>query len=103
MVVQPALLGLVDPRLGADAGRAADRGRRVRDADRRGLDLGVGERDEARLVAVDVDEHPFGPPGLAVEVDLANTAEPFPARVEDVAAGPFAVVAELGLSWEAEP
>ena len=69
----------------------------VRDADRRGLDVGVGERDEAGLVAGDVDEHPFGPPGLAVEVDLANTAQPLPARVKDVAAGPIAVVAELGL------
>ncbi len=49
------------------------------------------------LVAVDVDEHPFGAPGLAVEVDLAHTAQSLPARVEDVATGPFAVVPELGL------
>ena len=98
VVVEPPLLGLVDPRLGADPGCAADRRRRMRDADRRGLDRGVRQRHEAGLVAVDVDEHPFGAPGLAVEVDLTDTAKPLPARVEDVATGPIAVVAELGLS-----
>ena len=98
MVVEPALLGLVDPRLGADAGRVADPAAECATRIVDGLDRGVGERDEARLVAVDVDEHPFGAPGLAVEVDLAHTAQPLPARVEDVAAGPIAVVAELGLS-----
>ena len=97
MVIEPALLGLVDPRLGADARRAADRLRRVGDADLGGLDRRVGERDEARLVGVDVDEHPFGAPGLAIEIDLAHAAQPLPARVEDVATRPFAVVPELGL------
>ncbi len=41
--------------------------------------FGVGERDEAGVTVVDVDEHPLGAPGLAVEVDLTNTAQPLPA------------------------
>ena len=49
------------------------------------------------LVAVDVHEHPLRAPGLAIEIDLAHAAQPLPARVEDVATGPFAVVPELGL------
>jgi hypothetical protein len=97
VVVEAPLLALIDPRFGADARRAADRGRGMGDADRRGFDRGVGQGNEAGLVTVDVDEHPFRAPGLAVEVDLAHTAESLPARVEDVATGPFAVVPELGL------
>ena len=79
MRVQPALLGLVDARLGADAGRVADHRRGVRDADLGRLDVRVRERDETGLAAVHVDEHPFRLPGLAIEVDLANSAQPLPA------------------------
>ena len=61
------------------------------------LDVRVRERDEPGLATVDVDEHPFRLPGLAIEVDLANSAQPLPARVDDVAARPFAVVPEQGL------
>ena len=98
MGVEPALLGLVDLRLGADARRAADLARGVGDLDRGGLDRGVGQRDEAGGVAVDVDEHPLGVPGLAVEVDLTHAAQPLPARIEDVTAGPFGIVPEQGLA-----
>ena len=100
MGVEAALLGLVDARFGADAGRAADLLRVVGDADRPGLDVGVRQGHEARLGVGDVDQDPFGPAGLTVEVDLTNTAEPLPARIKDVAAGPIAVVAELGLGGQ---
>ena len=59
---------------------------------------GVGERHEARGVVVDIDEHPLGVAGLTVEVDLAHTAQPLPARIEDVAAGPLGIVPEEGLA-----
>ena len=103
VVVEPPLLGLVDPRLGADARRPADRVRGVGDADRRGLDRGVGQRDEAGLVAVDVDEHPFRASGLAVEVDLTHATESLPASVEDVATGPCHRSPRTGTEREAEP
>ena len=98
--VEAAFLGLVDARFGADAGRAADLLRVVGDTDRLGLDPGVGQGHETRLGVADVDQDPFGPAGLTVEVDLTNTAEPLPARIKDVAAGPIAVVAELGLGGQ---
>ena len=98
MGVQPALLGLVDLRLGTDAGRALDLARRVGDPDGGGADLGIGERDEARRVALDVHEHPLGMPGLAIQVDLTHATQPLPARIKDVAAGPFGIVPEKGFA-----
>src|SRR3954453_7643329 len=69
----------------------------MRDADARVLDRRVRERDEARLGVSDVHAPPLGAPGLAIEVDLAYTAQSLTARVEDVATRPFGVVTELGL------